>query len=107
MKNIGFKRIVLFGAFILCLVNGVRADGLEYRYELGVMGGMSGYYGDANYHVPFKNINAMGGEKAIELYNEFNKKLNNYVNVEKGIFGADMKVSIINDGPVTIMLESR
>lgn len=61
MKNIGFKRIALFGAFILCLVNGVRADGLEYRYELGVMGGMSGYYGDANYHVPFKNINAMGG----------------------------------------------
>ena len=52
-------------------------------------------------------INAMGGENAIKLYNEFNEKLSEFVNVEKGIFGADMKVSITNDGPVTIILESR
>jgi len=52
-------------------------------------------------------INAMGGEKSIKLYDEFNEKLSKYVKVEKGIFGADMKVSITNDGPVTIMLESR
>lgn len=52
-------------------------------------------------------INAMGGENSIKLYDEFNQKLSNYVSVEKGIFGADMKVNIINDGPVTIMLESR
>lgn len=61
MKNIGLKHIIFMGAFLLCLVDGVRADGLEYRYEVGALGGMSGYYGDANYHVPFKNINAMGG----------------------------------------------
>jgi len=52
-------------------------------------------------------INAMGGENAIKLYDEFNNKLSEYVKVEKGIFGADMKVNIINDGPVTIILESR
>ena len=52
-------------------------------------------------------INAMGGENSIKLYDEFNQKLSNYVEVEKGVFGADMKVSITNDGPVTIMLESR
>ena len=52
-------------------------------------------------------ISAMGGENSIKLYDEFNQKLSNYVKVEKGVFGADMKVNIINDGPVTIMLESR
>lgn len=50
---------------------------------------------------------AMGGNDSIKLYDEFNKRLSNFVKVEKGIFGADMKVNIVNDGPVTIMLESR
>ena len=52
-------------------------------------------------------INAMGGENATKLYDEFNSKLSDFVKVEKGIFGADMKVNITNDGPVTIILESR
>ena len=52
-------------------------------------------------------INALGGDKAIHLYNEFNKKLKEHIHVETGVFGADMKVSITNDGPVTILLESR
>ena len=52
-------------------------------------------------------INAMGGENAINLYNEFNEKLSEFVKVETGIFAADMKVSITNDGPITIILESR
>ena len=52
-------------------------------------------------------INAMGGENATKLYDEFNDKLSKYIPVEKGIFGEDMKVNIINDGPITIMLESR
>ena len=52
-------------------------------------------------------VNALGGDKAILLYDEFNNKLKEHVHVETGIFGADMKVSIINDGPVTILLESR
>ena len=52
-------------------------------------------------------INAMEGEKSTLLYDEFNKKLSEHIHVETGIFGADMKVRITNDGPVTIMLESR
>lgn len=50
---------------------------------------------------------ALKGEEAIKLYDEFNKRLSEYIHVEKGIFGADMKVSLLNDGPVTILLESR
>jgi len=52
-------------------------------------------------------INALGGDKATLLYDEFNRKLKEYIHVETGIFGADMKVNITNDGPVTILLESR
>ena len=52
-------------------------------------------------------IEAMGGNEASKLYNLFNQELEKYIHVEKGIFGADMKVSIENDGPVTIMLERR
>ena len=50
-------------------------------------------------------INAMSGDKSTLLYDEFNKKLKESIHVETGIFGADMKVSITNDGPVTILLE--
>ena len=52
-------------------------------------------------------VNAMKGEEAVNLYNEFNDKLSKYIKVEKGIFGSDMNVNITNDGPVTIILESR
>ena len=51
-------------------------------------------------------INALNGEESIKLYDLFNNKLRNYVKVETGIFGADMKVSILNDGPTTIIIES-
>ena len=41
------------------------------------------------------------------LYEYFNDCLRGYgIHVETGIFGADMKVSLINDGPVTIILDS-
>lgn len=51
-------------------------------------------------------INALGGEEAIKLYEIFNKKLRNTgISTEEGIFGADMEVSLVNDGPVTIILE--
>lgn len=50
-------------------------------------------------------INALNGQKAILLYDEFNKKLKEHIKVETGIFGAEMKVELVNDGPVTIMLE--
>ena len=53
-------------------------------------------------------IDAAKPEQAIPLYNYFNKKIEEYnVHVETGIFGADMKVSLLNDGPVTIILDSK
>lgn len=46
-------------------------------------------------------------EKAIPLYEEFIDKFKGRgIKVETGRFGADMKVSLLNDGPVTIMLDS-
>ncbi len=47
-------------------------------------------------------------DRANELYEYFcNKLLENGVkNVEKGVFGADMKVELLNDGPVTILYDS-
>ena len=51
-------------------------------------------------------INALNSENAIKLYEEFNQKLSsNNIKVEQGIFGADMQVSLINDGPITIIIE--
>ena len=51
-------------------------------------------------------VNAAKPEMANELYEYFcNKCKENGVEVQKGIFGADMKVSLLNDGPVTIILE--
>ena len=53
-------------------------------------------------------IEAASPEIAIPLYNYFNDKIKEYgVHVETGIFGADMQVSLINDGPVTIILDSQ
>ena len=64
-------------------------------------------YGDASKGNRPSYIKALNGEVATELYDEFNKELNQYITVKTGIFGADMKVFITNDGPITIILESR
>ena len=51
---------------------------------------------------------ALKNEEANKLYNLWNQKLKEQgVYVETGIFGADMIVHINNNGPVTIMMESR
>lgn len=50
-------------------------------------------------------INSLNGNEAVKLYDLFNQELEKYISVERGIFGADMKISLINDGPVTIWLE--
>ena len=63
-------------------------------------------YADASKGRRPSYINALNGDKAIVLYNEFNKKLKEKnIQVATGIFGADMQVELINDGPITIMLE--
>ena len=48
-------------------------------------------------------------ENAIKLYELFCDKLSKIINkrVKQGIFGADMKVTLTNDGPVTIFVDSR
>jgi len=51
-------------------------------------------------------INALSGDEAIKLYDKFNELLKEKVScVQTGVFGAEMKVELINDGPITIMLE--
>ena len=52
-------------------------------------------------------IDAMKPDKAKKLYLKFNEELNKIVKTYDGIFGADMKVELLNDGPVTIVLESK
>ena len=52
-------------------------------------------------------VDAMRPEEATKLYDLFNEKISKIVHTETGIFGADMKVEIYNDGPVTIILDSK
>ncbi|WNZ91808.1 D-aminoacyl-tRNA deacylase [Streptococcus iniae] len=46
-------------------------------------------------------------DRASQLYDQFNALLAETCPLEKGIFGADMQVSLINDGPVTIVLDTK
>ncbi len=51
---------------------------------------------------------AAAPQHALELYNSFNNKIVlNQINLEKGIFGAHMQISLINEGPVTIVIDSK
>ncbi len=54
-------------------------------------------------------IKAAKPDVAIPLYEKFLMKLEEHLDrpVGKGIFGADMKVSLVNDGPVTIIVDSK
>jgi len=52
-------------------------------------------------------IKAAKPDKAIPLFDYFKKQISKSgLKTESGIFGADMKVSLINDGPVTIVMDS-
>ena len=53
-------------------------------------------------------IGAANPEYAIKIYNSFIGELNKIINtkIQTGKFGADMKINLINDGPVTIILEN-
>ncbi len=51
---------------------------------------------------------AMKREEAIKLYDEFNNELRkNDIEVQTGIFGSEMDVRIHNDGPITIIIDSK
>ena len=50
---------------------------------------------------------SLNKDEALNLYNMFNECLKKYVSVETGIFGADMLVKINNEGPITIIIDSK
>lgn len=50
---------------------------------------------------------AAAPDMASLFYERFNQALSVFVPVEVGIFGADMQVSLVNDGPVTIVLDTK
>ena len=52
-------------------------------------------------------VNAMSGEEAKNLYDLFNQRLNEQVKTYPGLFGAHMQVNILNDGPTTIIIDSK
>lgn len=54
-------------------------------------------------------IRAAGHELAVPLYDAYCRELSALIerDVKKGVFGADMNVSLVNDGPVTIIIDSR
>lgn len=65
-------------------------------------------YGDCRKGRRPNFMEAAKPEYANELYEKFNECLKSKgVQVETGIFGAMMDVSLINDGPVTIILEGK
>lgn len=63
-------------------------------------------YGDCSDGNRPSFIEAARPEEAIPLYEYFcDECAKNNIHVERGIFGADMKVNLLNDGPVTIIIE--
>ena len=54
-------------------------------------------------------IRAAGHEVAIPMYEKYCEKLTELsdIEVKRGIFGADMQVELVNDGPVTIIIDSK
>lgn len=64
-------------------------------------------YGDCTHGNRPSFVDAARPEQALPLYDYFNRQLREAygLRVETGHFGADMKVELINDGPVTILLE--
>lgn len=65
-------------------------------------------HGDARHGRRPSFITAARPELAVPMYEAYCKGLREKgIHVETGIFQADMKVSLINDGPVTLLLDSR
>lgn len=62
-------------------------------------------YGDASKGNRPSYIKAAKNYIAEPLYNQFNTKLREFVPVATGRFGTEMEVSLINEGPTTILLE--
>ena len=86
-------------------------DGIMNKSILDVSGSILSIsqftlYADTNSGRRPSYTHAMHPDKATILYDLFNHKLKKHVKLETGVFGANMQVNLINDGPITIMLES-
>ena len=64
-------------------------------------------YGDARKGRRPNFSSAARPEKAVPVYEKLIEKISEYVSVQTGVFGAMMQVELVNDGPVTILLESK
>ncbi len=89
------------------------ADGKMNRSILDISGAILSIsqftlYGDVRHGNRPSFIQAARPEQAESLYLYFNQRLRTEygLHVETGRFGADMKVDFINDGPVTILIDS-
>jgi len=49
--------------------------------------------------------NSMKSQRAKIFYEKMLEEFNKYIPTKRGVFGADMKVEILNDGPVTLIIE--
>ena len=63
--------------------------------------------GDARHGMRPDFSNAARPEEAVPMYERMICELSQAVPVKCGVFGADMQIELINDGPVTVMLDSR
>ncbi|MCR2042532.1 D-aminoacyl-tRNA deacylase [Anaerosalibacter massiliensis] len=80
---------------------------LDIKGELLVVSQFT-LYGDARKGKRPSFTSSASPDMAEKLYRNFIEKSKKYdIKVKEGIFGADMKVSIENDGPVTILLDSK
>ncbi len=62
-------------------------------------------YGDVKHGNRPSFTNAMKFDEANKLYEELFQKLNEKIETKRGLFGADMKINLLNDGPVTIIID--
>ena len=85
--------------------NGVMNNSIDKEKDAILSISQFTLYGDATKGNRPSYIRALPGDKAIKLYEYFNQELSKSIRVEKGIFGAEMKISLVNDGPITILLE--
>lgn len=64
-------------------------------------------YGDTKKGNRPSYIKALNGSEAVILYDKFNELLNEQIETKTGIFGADMAVNIVNNGPTTIIIDTK
>ncbi len=62
-------------------------------------------YGNTNEGNRPSFVNAMSPREASKLYDYFNHELGKLIQVKTGVFGADMDIDFINNGPSTFLLE--